>query len=247
MSLEESAFEALDEAAVAGASGTAWEIPDISVVVNSPVDVHCWPDNSPFDHLSVTFMQSDAKREPSAVPFSVSANAASLCSIPLSAVAGKRGNVSQSSSDSIGMQDKLSVVSSEALEHQEADTASPMVKRRTSSSRRLSRAEEELEYGSFTMADLKGTTAARSRKMTEEERRIMLHKRRLRNRASAARSREKRCRTITDLTKDVEELLRTTAQLSEECAGLSAEVKRLQEENKALQKENCCLKNARLV
>lgn len=40
-------------------------------------------------------------------------------------------------------------------------------------------------------ADLAGTTAARSRKMTASEREVMLHRRRLRNRASAARSRHK--------------------------------------------------------
>lgn len=40
-------------------------------------------------------------------------------------------------------------------------------------------------------ADLAGTTAARSRKMSASEREVMLHRRRLRNRASAARSRHK--------------------------------------------------------
>eukprot|EP00170_Pyropia_yezoensis_P010244 contig_47143_g10282 len=41
------------------------------------------------------------------------------------------------------------------------------------------------------LADLSGTTAAESRRMSAEERALMLHKRKLRNRASAARSRDR--------------------------------------------------------
>ena len=248
MSVEEAAFEALDEAAVAGANGACWEIPDIGAVVSSPVDIHYWSASPQFDSLSNSFLTSEVKREPVAVEFPISPispDAASLCSVPLSAVARRSDDACQSSSDSTGAQDKLSIVSSETLENQETDTASVNVKRRNSYSKKLQKAKEELEYGLFSPADLKGTTAARSRKMSEEERRIMLHKRRLRNRASAARSREKRCKTITDLTTEVEELLRTTSELSSKCSSLGVEVKRLQADNKALQKENSRLKSAR--
>lgn len=93
------------------------------------------------------------------------------------------------------------------------------------------------------LADLKGTTAARSRKMTEEERRVMLHKRRLRNRASAARSREKRSRTLLDLTTEVEELIKRTSALTQQAKDAAGEVRKLMAQNVLLVKENQLLKS----
>jgi len=49
----------------------------------------------------------------------------------------------------------------------------------------------DLALDELARANLAGTTAARSRKMSASEREVMLHRRRLRNRASAARSRYK--------------------------------------------------------
>lgn len=118
--------------------------------------------------------------------------------------------------------------------------------------------EEEARFDPVLLSDLKGTTAARSRKMSAEEHDVMLHKRRLRNRASAARSREKQRKTINELSEEVEELkdfswsllkraaiaesqnLATTTQSAE----LAAQVVTLQAQVELLQKENASLKAA---
>lgn len=91
--------------------------------------------------------------------------------------------------------------------------------------------------------DLTGTTAARSRKMTEEERKVMLHKRRLRNRASAARSREKRSRTLNDLTAEVEDLMKRSAHLAQQASQAVEEARKLRARNAMLSKENELLKS----
>lgn len=90
--------------------------------------------------------------------------------------------------------------------------------------------------------DLTGTTAARSRKMTDDERKVMLHKRRLRNRASAARSREKRSRTLNDLTAEVEDLVRKSLQLAQQASLAAEEARKLRAKNFMLSKENQLLK-----
>jgi hypothetical protein len=72
--------------------------------------------------------------------------------------------------------------------------------------RRLTK-EEEARFAPEELRDLKGTTAAKSRKMSASERDVMLHKRRLRNRESAARSREKQRKTINELSDEMGELL----------------------------------------
>lgn len=95
---------------------------------------------------------------------------------------------------------------------------------------------------SMDFQDLTGTTAARSRKMTDEERKVMLHKRRLRNRASAARSREKRSRTLNDLTAEVEDLVRTSLQLAHQATQAAEEARKLRAKNVMLSKENQLLK-----
>ncbi len=101
--------------------------------------------------------------------------------------------------------------------------------------RRMSRAEEEMTYG--PLQDIGGTTAARSRQMTEEERRVMLYKRKLRNRASAARSREKRCRTIRELSNEVTGLLESSSEIAAQCAKVKCENERLTADNNLLREE----------
>lgn len=92
------------------------------------------------------------------------------------------------------------------------------------------------------LTDLSGTTAARSRKMTDEERKVMLHKRRLRNRASAARSREKRSRTLNELTTEVEDLMKKSARLAQQASQAVEEARKLRAKNFMLMKENELLK-----
>lgn len=101
-------------------------------------------------------------------------------------------------------------------------------------SRRVSKAEEECLIAVGLLADLKGTTAARSRKMTEDERNLMLHKRRLRNRASAARSREKQRNTVAVLAQQVEELSQDAFRLRKDCSDAQSEIQRLREQNATL-------------
>lgn len=100
-------------------------------------------------------------------------------------------------------------------------------------------------FSSMDLQDLTGTTAARSRKMTEEERRIMLHKRRLRNRASAARSREKRSKTLVDLTVEVEDLIHTSFLLVRQASHAAELARKLHAKNILLSKENQLLRAER--
>mmetsp|Transcript_11247 Transcript_11247/g.46968 ORF Transcript_11247/g.46968 Transcript_11247/m.46968 type:complete len:210 (-) Transcript_11247:352-981(-) len=51
---------------------------------------------------------------------------------------------------------------------------------------------EALKYPKEKLGDLSGTTSSQAKKMSKEEREIVLHKRKLRNRLSAQRSRERR-------------------------------------------------------
>lgn len=82
--------------------------------------------------------------------------------------------------------------------------------------------EEEARFPAAELADLTGTTAARSRKMSSSERDLMLHKRRLRNRESAARSRDKQRRTAAELCGEVDALMQRTRQLFAECERAAA-------------------------
>lgn len=79
--------------------------------------------------------------------------------------------------------------------------------------------------------------------MSEEERRIMLHKRRLRNRASAARSREKRSRTLNDLSCEVEMLMKRAGDLAEQAKAAVEETRRVRARNVLLAKENELLRS----
>lgn len=104
--------------------------------------------------------------------------------------------------------------------------------------------EEEARFDPVDLKDLRGSTAAKSRKMTEEERDIMLHKRRLRNRQSAARSRDKQRKTISDVGEEVDKLLSITQALKERCESMQVEMGRLKSINDALKKENVDLQKA---
>lgn len=103
--------------------------------------------------------------------------------------------------------------------------------------------EEEARFNPRDLVDLTGSTAAKSRKMSNEERDIMLHKRRLRNRASAARSRDKQRKTINDVGDEVDELLLISKQLLQRCIAAENGMSELKEKNDALVKENRQLRN----
>jgi len=63
--------------------------------------------------------------------------------------------------------------------------------------------------------DLKGTTSARARRMSMEERNLVLLKRKLRNRASAVRSRKRRLEIIETLYNQLIELSHLASRLEE--------------------------------
>lgn len=107
--------------------------------------------------------------------------------------------------------------------------------------------EEEARFAPEDLVDLRGSTAAKSRKMTEEERDIMLHKRRLRNRQSAARSRDKQRKTISDVGDEVDELVARSDIILQRCLQVEKEVRLLREANDALRAENEQLRQVGLV
>lgn len=97
--------------------------------------------------------------------------------------------------------------------------------------------EEEARFNPKDLADLTGSTAAKSRKMTDEERDIMLHKRRLRNRASAARSRDKQRKTINDLSDELEEVYYRSEDILRRCVLAERRIKILENEKALLKKK----------
>lgn len=103
--------------------------------------------------------------------------------------------------------------------------------------------EEEARFNPADLKDLRGSTAAKSRKMTEEERDIMLHKRRLRNRLSAAKSRDKQRKTIGDVGEEVDDLLEISKALQIRCEAAERDVDALRLANHALRQENAQLRN----
>lgn len=107
--------------------------------------------------------------------------------------------------------------------------------------------EEEARFNPADLVDLSGSTAAKSRKMTDTERDIMLHKRRLRNRASAARSRDKQRKTIHDLSDEMDELMAHSKALLSRCIAAESKTAQLQTAYDALAKENADLKNNSLL
>lgn len=107
--------------------------------------------------------------------------------------------------------------------------------------------EEEARFNPADLKDLRGSTAAKSRKMTDDERDIMLHKRRLRNRLSAARSRDKQRKTIGDVGEEVDELLEKSKTLQTRCEAAERELQALRAANDALRQENVDLRNTAQV
>lgn len=102
--------------------------------------------------------------------------------------------------------------------------------------------EEEARFETTDLTDLSGSTAAKSRKMSEGERDIMLHKRRLRNRASAARSRDKQRKTIGELGEEMDQLFEKAQALQTNCEEAQKTIIQLREENEKLKKENAQLR-----
>mmetsp|Transcript_13709 Transcript_13709/g.36812 ORF Transcript_13709/g.36812 Transcript_13709/m.36812 type:complete len:213 (+) Transcript_13709:55-693(+) len=100
------------------------------------------------------------------------------------------------------------------------------------------RTAEASEGASATGAgfeDLRGSTAMASRRMTPEERLVVLHKRKLRNRQSAKRSRARRLKTIAELSEVFEEISRDSEALKRKAEIVVEQNKLLKEENSRLQ------------
>lgn len=219
--MDETEFVELGQAAVAGAEGTAWGMPEFTGE-SGFVPTSCY---SAFSEAQFDFRKHEnALLGMPTVPHSPPEQT-SLCSIE-----------SEEAFTNITTQ-------SSRLVSTPMSPTSPIAKprRRTTPTRR--KASTSLPLAEADMADLKGTTAARSRKMTEDERRVMLHKRRLRNRASAARSREKRSRTLHDLSSEVEELMKKAAALADQARSAVEEGQKLKAKNALLTKENEFLKS----
>lgn len=202
----------LEQAAVAGAEGTAWAIPEFSDAALSTTA----PSSFPFDYSATKPEPTFLDLHPSPIPSSPLEQTSSLCSL----------------------ESDEAFASTPPIHPSCLALGSPVSPGTNTSAKPIASTTRPID----DLSDLKGTTAARSRKMTEEERRVMLHKRRLRNRASAARSREKRSRTLNDLSTEVEELLKRAAALAEQAKHAMEETRRLNAKNVLLTKENELLK-----
>lgn len=224
--MAEEAFDSLDEAAVAGAHGLGWG------PLLSPIDVLSFGNMDAL--LKPQIPLQPVPLAPHAAPQHTSQHAQQQhAPVPL---APAPGPAPHSLPPSVGLvKREVCAVKRRAVPRKRNIVVAPPMPP-GHAPRRLSRAEEALEYGA--LADIGGTTAARSRQMSEEERRVMLYKRKLRNRASAARSREKRCRTIMELSKEVQALLDVSTKLRSECNARAAENDNIFAENKKLKAEN---------
>jgi hypothetical protein len=100
--------------------------------------------------------------------------------------------------------------------------------------RRVAKEEDHFIFDKALLQDLKGTTAARSKLMSADERSVMLHKRRLRNRASAARSREKQRSAVRCLSDQVDSLTLKIYDLQQDCISQQEEIRILREQNNVL-------------
>lgn len=116
--------------------------------------------------------------------------------------------------------------------------AAPIPKRKITRKRpRKSEAAAEAARWAPAIAsqDLAGTTAAASRRMSTEERQLMLHKRKLRNRASAARSRAVARTVVADVVGEV-------AALEAAVTAVGARVEGVVSANAELRRENAELR-----
>lgn len=107
-----------------------------------------------------------------------------------------------------------------------ADTPSPVsvgrVEKGKVGSLREKRAREAAQFPRALLRNLSGTTSAEVRKMSSEERALVLFKRKLRNRESARRSRQKRQATLSDLHEELAELATVAARMVDLGAKLHA-------------------------
>ncbi|KAA8499531.1 hypothetical protein FVE85_7116 [Porphyridium purpureum] len=87
-----------------------------------------------------------------------------------------------------------------------------------------------------TVKDLSGSTARAARRMSAEERSVMLMKRKLRNRESAKRSRAKRLQTIHGLKEQMRNMSREAQQLRIRCEAATQQSLELRLQNEELKK-----------
>lgn len=87
---------------------------------------------------------------------------------------------------------------------------------------REKRAREAAQFPRALLRNLSGTTSAEVRKMSTEERALVLFKRKLRNRESARRSRQKRQATLSDLHDELAEVATVAARMVDIGAKLHA-------------------------
>lgn len=254
--MEESSFVDLHQAAVAGAEGTAWTIPEFPTCSPLPPYYSTFPSGPPFESFTTTpdleppspvSIPTPVKDEPTDLhfhPVPSSPPQPSLCSVSseesfvhTTTRISKNSPLSPLCNNNLKSNIPSSPVSNISKQRTSTRTSALCKKRSVPRS-----TVSDSRFSSHDLTDLKGTTAARSRKMTEEERRVMLHKRRLRNRASAARSREKRSRTLMDLTSEVEDLIKKTTALAQEAKKATENARKLNAQNVLLKKENELLK-----
>lgn len=101
--------------------------------------------------------------------------------------------------------------------------------------RRMSEHEiEKIKTMPEAFADLKGTTAMQARRMSPDEREVVLMKRKLRNRQSAKRSRMRRQMTLNELNDEFRAMVDTSDKLREQILELVAQNKKLKMENARL-------------
>lgn len=280
-------FDSFEHAAVAGAEGTAWPMPDFQLAsffdpfpatddcemqtqihqydhVQPPPVAHM----NPASHVpspSVPIPMLSFKNEPDDAPIisapsspsqpsnssldSAQSHIHSILSQPFST----QQNLPNISTLSTSPTSTSSLKTSSLPTTAKASTSDKSLVPNGASSRTLMKSSTLATsptttssiLGLMDLHDLAGTTAARSRKMSEEERKIMLHKRRLRNRASAARSREKRSKTLNDLAVEVGDLIQTAILIAQQASQVEEEARELRAKNIVLSKENRLLKAGR--
>lgn len=150
------------------------------------------------------------------------------------------GDISDARTDFIAPDDAISVATAANLTDSPNMNNHACAEETSTGGRRPTKEEEREMYEKGLLSDLSGTTAARSRKMTQNERDVMLHKRRLRNRASAARSREKQRTTISLLTAENDRLKFGHQKLQRDLDAARIEIQRLREQMEFMRGGTLC-------
>lgn len=101
----------------------------------------------------------------------------------------------------------------------------------------------EALYSAEMLIDLAGSTSAKVRRMSDNERALVHYKRRLRNRESAKRSRARRQATLKEIQKELTDLRDVTASLLDRCMRLAHESDRQQTDITILRKERALLES----